>query len=166
MSWVAKKVGFRPNYLKVVEFHESGLIHFHVVLFGIKRLADKFSELTPELEKIGFGKINFLYSIRKNESAEWVWLKAPKDAKRRNPKGYLMKYLAKSTSNYQKDLALFFATNLRFFSYSYRVLKKKEKSFVVEVRFVFIGSFFILDLPDFLIDEVQKILVDEDVKWV
>ena len=166
MSWITKKVGFRPNYLKVVEFHESGLVHFHVVLFGIKRLADKFSELTPELEKIGFGKINFLYSIRKIENGDWVWIKAPSDAKRRSPKGYLLKYFNKSTSSYQKDLALFFASNLRFFSYSIRVLKKKEKSFVVEVRFVFIGSFFILDLPDFLVDEVQKFLAKEDVKWL
>jgi hypothetical protein len=165
MSWVTKKLGFRPNYLKVVEFHESGLVHFHVILFGIKRLADKFTQITPELEKIGFGKISFLYSIRKIENGDWVWVKSPKDAKRRNPKGYLMKYLAKSTSNYQKDLALFFASNLRFFSFSYRVLKK-DFSFVVEVRYIFIGSFHVLELPDFLVDEVQKFLAKEDVKWL
>jgi len=61
MSWLSKRLDFRPKYVRVIEFTRSGLIHYHVVLFGVWRLGDKKSELTPSLRRIGFGKSLVLF---------------------------------------------------------------------------------------------------------
>jgi hypothetical protein len=176
MSWIKKKCGFRPHYIAVNEFQDSGRLHIHIILFGISRLADKFSELTPELERVGFGKISYIYQIKRSSRGKWVWSQDKPKESRLNPRDYLMKYLSKAIYlpqeveklpleckkigagklplEYQK-VAMYWATNKRFFSHS-RLPKEGERLLIVEKKveaipvgygWVFVGSFTIWDIP-------------------
>lgn len=74
MTWVRKRLGFRPRYIRILEFTKTGLAHIHAVLFGISRLAD-IREISREWEKIGQGKIVYAYKIV-NRNGRWIWEKA------------------------------------------------------------------------------------------
>ena len=147
ISWLSKRLGFRPKYLRVIEFTKSGLIHYHVLLFNVRRICDKKTELTPYLEKIGFGKINFLYQIV-NRNGKWIPKKLL-DIKDNtevmvdgaglpsNLKGYLSKYISKVFRDIDFDegypqvdeneinpIVLYWALNVRFFTCSIDLLPK------------------------------------------
>jgi len=99
------------------------------------RIADKFRELTPELERIGFGKISFLYQIVKR-GGKWTprrLLEAERDGLNdggglpSSLRDYLRKYLRKALDvslDTLEDLGsvnpstLYWALNSRFFTYS------------------------------------------------
>ena len=145
MSWLTKRLGFRPKYIRVIEFTKSGLIHFHYLIFNVSRLGDKKTELTPHFMKIGFGKINFLYQIV-NRNGVWIPKKLL-DIKDNtelmvdgaglpsNLKSYLCKYLSKVLRDidFEEDypqvdenginpVVLYWALNVRFFTCSMDLL--------------------------------------------
>lgn len=171
MSWIKKKVKRkRLPYICVPEFQDNGRLHLHVVIFGIGRIADKKSELTPELERLGFGKINYIYKIVKRDG-KWVWAKKrPRDT-RRNPQDYLKKYLEKAIigsflfnrnssgaafeTNYSialMKLAMYWATGKRFFTYSYSALRAEDEEpdeFMIGPKlYEYVGTFNLWDLPE------------------
>ncbi len=73
MGFLSSKlaVGFRPDYLKSLEPQDFGNPHFHVVLFGVKRMMNNY-ELARRLREIGFGKIHYEYVIVKDGNGNWV----------------------------------------------------------------------------------------------
>ncbi len=125
MSWLQKKLGRRPPYIKVLEFTKKGLPHLHVVFFDVGYLADH-EEITEEWNRLGQGIINYEYAII-NRKGSWSWKKRkPRDGGR-SVKQYLKKYLLKTMS--MKDsalgtLALYWVTNRRFYTTA-RILGKK-----------------------------------------
>lgn len=104
MSWLAKRLGFRPPYILVFEFTKSGLPHIHVILFGVSRIADK-RKITQIWARTGQGRINFLYSLRYSRG-RWLKAKNARGSKQGPPKAegptfvdakaYLRKYLSKA----------------------------------------------------------------------
>ena len=118
MSWVRKRLKFRPPYIRVLEFTQSGLAHLHIVLFGISRIAD-ISEISAEWERLGQGKIVYAYKLL-NRGGRWIWAKARPRNTHQQIKNYLRKYLFKAKSNNGYN-HLYWALNLRFATYS-RVL--------------------------------------------
>lgn len=159
-SWLKKRLE-SYEYIKVTEFQldrYNGRIHFHMVFFGVDRIGDKFTELTPEIEKIGFGKISYLYQIRKDRKGEWHWLKAqPSDARNRSPKDYLKKYINKATSSKALDVhSLYWSMNVRFFTYS-RTLKLDSFTTTHEVSYVFVSSFNQFEVPMFLLEKYESV---------
>jgi len=106
-SWLRKRFG-RVSYINVIEFTDSGLIHFHIVVFGLKRVED-YRLFTRRLVGWGLGRINFMYQIV-NDNGVWRPKKVvkvdncdgaglPKDfllASRMGLRNYLKKYLTKT----------------------------------------------------------------------
>jgi len=118
-------------------------------LFNVRRICDKKTELTPYLEKIGFGKINFLYQIV-NRNGKWIPKKLL-DIKDNtelmvdgaglpsNLKSYLSKYITKVFRDIDFDgdypqvneneinpIVLYWALNVRFFTCSIDLLPKTD----------------------------------------
>jgi len=109
-AWLRKRFG-RVSYINVIEFTDSGLIHFHIVVFGLSRIED-YRVFTKRLIEWGFGKINFMYVIV-NVNGVWKPKRVvnidncdgaglPKDfvlASRMGLRNYLKKYLTKTLSS-------------------------------------------------------------------
>jgi hypothetical protein len=107
LAWFRKRFK-RVSYIAVFEFTDSGLIHFHIVVFGLSRIED-YRVFTRRLIGWGFGKINFMYQI---VNVDGVWRPRkiinidncdgaglPKDfilASRLGLRSYLKKYLTKT----------------------------------------------------------------------
>ena len=138
-----------PQYLKVAEFQlkkYNGRIHYHIVFFGIRRLADKFTELTPELERLRFGKMNFIYTIYKDRKGSWHWdkNKHPADARNRPPEDYLAKYMRKDLygSNPREDYhSLYWAVGNRFFTNSLLRTEEDKQRFKEYIELKYSGKY-------------------------
>ena len=121
MSWVKKRLGFRPKYIKVLEFTKTGLAHLHIVLFGIHYLAD-IRQISEEWERTGQGKIAYIYKLE-NRNGKWIWAKARPKKTHEQIQNYLKKYLLKSmSSNASAQISLYWALNMRFMTMSRALL--------------------------------------------
>ena len=90
--------GYRIPYIRVVEFQKNGLIHTHVLLFGIEWDTPWQEFAKTWGEKYGQGFMNKAYKVV-NDGGVWKWDNAseqPADTKGRDPADYLMKYLKKA----------------------------------------------------------------------
>ena len=152
MSYLRKLFGFRPPYIAVYEFtKESGLMHVHLVLFGIRYLMH-YRRLSYVWSKEGQGQIVHVYTIR-NDGNGWHWARMrPKDAKRgESADDYLKKYLKKALFQ-PEGLSLYWVSNKRFFTYSRvfsQYLPKKPPSLGY---YEFFGAFFVFDVPAFVFE--------------
>ncbi|MFA5407723.1 MAG: hypothetical protein WC343_03015 [Bacilli bacterium] len=124
ISYLRKKFGFRPRYIRVTEYQENGLIHLHVVLFGIdpddKELQNILKyQSADDWARCGQGRVTKAIPIHLDAEGLWQWTgKRPEDARQgESVTDYLKKYLKKSVFNPQ-DLYLYWAINSRFFSCS------------------------------------------------
>jgi len=150
MSYIRKRLGFRPHYVAVYEFTKSGLLHTHVVLFGIKHLLH-YKEISRVWSKHGQGRIIYIYQIR-NDNGKWHWVrKRPKDAKKgEGAEDYLKKYLKKALFQ-DEGLSLYWVSNKRFFTCSrfFSQYFPKRPSSLGEYEFF--GSFLEWDLPEWVL---------------
>lgn len=124
MSYLQKKFGFRPKYIRVNEFQENGLIHVHCVIFGIspeeKELLNILKyESRDDWARCGQGRVTKAIPIQIDDQGKWQWTnRRPEDSKPgESVPDYLKKYLKKSVFNPQ-DLYMYWAVNTRFFSCS------------------------------------------------
>jgi len=122
LSWLRKRFG-RISYICVIEFTDSGLIHFHVVIFGLGRIED-YRVFTKRLVNWGFGRVNYLYQIV-NINNEWKPRKVvridycdgggiPKEfsiVSRIGLKNYLKKYISKSLRSIRYINSILSASN-------------------------------------------------------
>lgn len=109
----------RLPYIRVVEFMENGLIHTHVLLFGINWVKD-FKQLAYDWGvRYGQGFMVHAYSLRKRDGM-WKWKdkkNTPDDAADKDPADYLKKYLKKAL--YSRDGFFgYWVHNKRFFTLS------------------------------------------------
>ena len=149
MSYLTKYLRKRPTYIAVYEFTKSGLLHVHIVIFGLSFLIPK-QQITKEWERCGQGTINYVYAI-KNDGRKWSWVREKPNTRNANTdvKTYLCKYLKKCLFE-SEQLVLYFVSNKRFFSYS-RVLYSSEQRNIFKVSlFYFLGTFTWSNLPDIL----------------
>lgn len=121
--WYEKETqrrGYRVPYIRCVEFQENGLIHTHILLFGIEWDRDWYDFANEWGTVYGQGFMNKAYEVV-NDGEKWVWKREkPTDAKERAPADYLKKYLIKSMYD-ESGFSLYFATNKRFFTMSQTV---------------------------------------------
>jgi hypothetical protein len=117
LAWFRKRFK-RVSYIAVFEFTDSGLLHIHVIFFGLKRIEDAY-KFMKRLEDWGFGRVHYMVSIV-NENGVWrpkVLSKyyhkidncdgagLPKDfilASRMGLRNYLKKYLTKTLKAMEK----------------------------------------------------------------
>lgn len=119
-KWYEKtchRFGCRIPYIRVVEFQKNGLIHTHLLMFGItdhyyktrkdkygntitKRYSFDWEELARDWgERYNQGIMNQVYRIQ-NVSGKWEWTSSaekPDDTAGRSPVDYLGKYLKKAS---------------------------------------------------------------------
>ena len=164
MSYLYKRLGNRPPYVNIFEPMDSGNPHLHLVIFGIPRIEDHY-KLTKILTKEGFGMVHYEYKIRKCGNT-WVWAHRkhrPKNCRTNDVKAYLKKYLIKTlffdfeACELQKmKISFYFATNKRFFTCSRSLLRLRKKQKIPNNSWLFIGSFHLLDLPDFIFEYLES----------
>lgn len=151
MSYLRRVYGFRPPYVAVYEFTKSGLLHIHLVLFGVRYLMH-YRRLSYIWSKEGQGKIVYVYTLR-NDGNGWHWAKMrPKDAKRgESADDYLKKYLKKALYDVE-GLYLYWVSNKRFFTYSrvFSSLFSDSKKCVLG-WYRFFGTFKTFELPAFVL---------------
>jgi len=164
--WLRKRFKRKIDHLAVNEFTDKGRLHIHSILFGIHRIGDKKSVITPELTRIGFGKINYLYKIV-NRDGVWMWVKnKPNMSLSLTPDRYLEKYFIKSLDFIMSGdssggggdsvniesmkVALYWALNKRFFTYS-RIPIKFNYSSSVRSMYEYVGVYNIWDIPQYII---------------
>lgn len=117
MSRLTKLYGARPKYVNVHEFQKNGLLHSHIVVFGLDYLVH-FRRLSEMWKQCGQGLIVYVYGLR-NTGDRWTWSRAkPRDAEKgKTVDSYLVKYLKKALFS-SDELELYWTFNKRFFSYS------------------------------------------------
>ncbi|QSZ66424.1 hypothetical protein RJ40_02380 [Methanofollis aquaemaris] len=110
----------RIPYLRVIEFQKNGLIHDHILLFGIDWIKD-WKQLAYEwgIEREQ-GFMVHAYVVR-NRNGRWEWKDSknrPQDAKKEeNPADYLKKYLKKALFT-EEGFWNYWTFNKRFFTMS------------------------------------------------
>ena len=149
ISYLTKYLKQRPRYIAVYEFTKSGLMHVHIVIFGLSYLLGK-DKITREWERCGQGTINYIYAL-KNNNGKWEWIREkPKDAKSsKDAQSYLAKYLKKALFS-EEQLYLYWTSNKRFFSYSRKLYRKAATKFYRESAFNFLLVCSYSNMPDII----------------
>ena len=156
MSYLTKRLRGRPKYIAAFEFSKKGLLHVHVVFFGVSYI--HHYGITKEWQRCGQGKINYVYALR-NDNGVWTWpRKRPDRAKDHNiePKDYLTKYLRKSLYpeesfegkefKKEEDMAKYYiqclhwVVNKRFWSCSRAFLDPAKQNTNLFPRYFFVGT--------------------------
>jgi hypothetical protein len=114
-----RRRGYRIPYIRVAEFMKNGLIHTHVILFGLK-WAKPFNQLAREWgEKYQQGFMVHAYVLQ-NKDKKWTWKNeknTPDDARGRSPDDYLKKYLKKALYDTSSHWG-YWVHNKRFYTMS------------------------------------------------
>jgi len=139
-SFIRKKFGMRLPYLNVYEFTKSGLLHCHILLFGTSYLLNS-KKISSLWGKYGQGKIIKIHNIKRDGKGGYTWGRnKPKDAKDGSLNSYLTKYLKKAFYD-KKTLALYWASNKRFFTYSRELYKNEKKERKESSKWEYIGAY-------------------------
>lgn len=143
ISFLRRRFRKKIDYVNVAEFQRNGMIHFHMVIFGFRWLISQ-KELSKIWKKYGMGEVVYIYRLRFSKKDEdFVFYKnKPKNTKTNSITDYLAKYLKKAFYD-KSELALFWLTNKRFFTYSRSLLTKEEEKIpkIKVKRWEFIGVF-------------------------
>jgi len=160
-SYLRKFSESKIVYLCAYEFTDSGLLHAHIVLFGLKYLLPKRA-ITYLWERCGQGTINYVYQIQ-NANGKWVWgRRKPTDAKRsESVADYLKKYIVKVMIK-EVDLWLYWVSGKRFYAYSIKYFSMEKLGKVKESMFIFFGSYNMFDMPYWL----SVFLQEQVLSWI
>ncbi len=102
-----KGISFRRKYICVNEFQENGLIHSHIVIFGIRWLAEK-ETISQDWQRCEQGRIVHIYAMT-NDGKRWLWSREkPTDSEGKAPEEYLKKYLGRVQPLLDRKQALLF----------------------------------------------------------
>jgi len=138
-SYLRKKFKKRLPYINVMEFTKSGLLHAHIVIFGVSYLMNS-QKISSLWDKYGQGKIIKIYALKEHEGT-FIWKrKKPKDCQISDLSCYLSKYLRKAFFS-KEELSLYWASNKRFFTYSRQLLKTKENKPKIK-RWEYLGVYY------------------------
>jgi len=162
MSFLKKRLGYRPSYITVYEFTKSGLLHAHVLIFGISYLIPH-EQITKEWEKCGQGSYNYIYALKKTKNG-WQYARhRPSDAKpKQTADDYLKKYLKKAQYD-EALLFLYWVFNKRFYTCSRELTISIYKKSTSGDIFIFVGSWNIYEIPAWVIEEIVPRWVIEKV---
>ncbi len=155
-----KRRGQRLHYLSAYEFTKSGLMHAHVIVFGVDYLLP-VRVISEWWQEAGQGRVVYVYRLR-NDNGRWVWARRrPRDVRAGEGAGdYLKKYLRKALRVVDNDvtsmgvsellsLAMYWVTNKRFFTYSRSLLSSRVRR-RPSGYYVFVGVFRDVDIPDWI----------------
>lgn len=150
MTWLRKRVkdlGYgKLSYITANEFQKNGLLHAHIVIFGLPYL-EHYKRVSYLWSRTGQGKIVYLYSLRKDAKG-WYWTRGkPKDAEKgQSCSDYLKKYLSKNLQDDGQDLYWLFAK--RFFTSSKTLEPEPGRPAPAPGDWIYIGSCHWSKVPD------------------
>lgn len=142
MTWVRKRVrslGYgKLSYISANEFQKNGLLHAHIVIFGLRYL-EHYKRISYLWSQTGQGKIVYIYGLRKDAKG-WYWVKQrPKDAEKgQSCSDYLKKYLSKNLQDDGQDL--FWVFGKRFYTNSTTLEPDLSRAILPPGNWVYIGS--------------------------
>lgn len=112
---IRKRFGRTIPYICSYEFTKSGLMHAHILLFGVSRLGN-MHQISTWWETAGQGSYVWAYTLR-NDNGRWLYARSrPRGADRgRTASDYLKKYLKKAVFAAETQ-ALYWVSNKRYFS--------------------------------------------------
>lgn len=149
MSYLQKRLGYRPKYVSSYEYTESGLMHVHCIVFGIPYLMPH-GIITREWERCGQGSYNYIYSLINNNGAWHYARQKPVDLKKgQTAKTYLKKHLDKGFQDVSL-LYLYWAHNKRFFTHSRCLYTAEPHDPLFPGVYEFLMTTYSYDLPDVL----------------
>ena len=156
MSFLSRKHGKRLPYIAAYEYTKSGLLHAHVLLFGISWLAHKHA-ITEDWNRCGQGRITYIYTII-NNNGRWTYSrnKPHNLAKGKTAADYLKKYLKKSIYDTEEAM-LYWALNKRFFSCTRAALSAstdQPKLYPTYPIWEFFMTATYFTMPDFIFEQV------------
>ena len=153
MSFLKKRLGYRPDYLTVYEFTKSGLLHAHVLIFGISYLIPHV-DITREWEKCNQGSYNYIYALKKTKNGWQYKRERPTDSKKgQTADDYLKKYLKKAQFD-ESLLFLYWTFNKRFYTCSRTLSAKIKNPSNGKNKFIFVGSFNVFEIPAWVILDI------------
>lgn len=140
LAYYRKKLESKLPYIAAYEFQHNGLLHVHLVIFGIKYL-DLIYRISNRWEKYGQGKIVHIYRLTNNEGSwNWAWAKPNGASKKGSADLYLKKYLRKALFD-DRELYLYWTFNKRYFSNSRALNPVIPRPRSLGRPLTFIGSF-------------------------
>jgi len=149
MSYLQKRLGFRPKYVSSYEYTESGLMHVHCIIFGIPYLLPH-GIITQEWERCGQGSYNYIYSLTNNNGAWHYARQKPADLEKgQTAKAYLKKHLDKGFQDVSL-LYLYWVHNKRFFTHSRCLYTAEDLPSLSPGVYEFLMTAYTFDLPDAL----------------
>ena len=108
MTYIRKRVkelGYgKLSYITANEFQKNGLLHAHIVIFGIPYL-EHYKRISYLWSRTGQGNIIYVYGLNKDGKG-WYWRRGkPRDAEKgQSCHDYLKKYLSKNLQDDGQDL--------------------------------------------------------------
>lgn len=149
ISYLQKKLGFRPKYLSSYEYTKSGLMHVHCIIFGIPYLLPH-GIITQEWERCGQGSYNYIYSLINDKGAWHYARQKPADLEKgQTAETYLRKHLDKGFQDVSL-LYLYWAHNKRFFTHSRCLYTAEDLGSLFPGVYEFLMTAYSYDLPDTL----------------
>jgi hypothetical protein len=172
MSWLSSEyqLGYRPSNLSVLEFTESGLPHYHIVLFGCTWLASQ-EQLAAKWSDLGTGSV---VDVRSVGSRNGSWL-MHKDGVTTTLRDYLGKSIQElvdlagmSPGEIQKQVengdvhlwrqALYWATEKQYYSCSASLKKSKDGDTLPHVTvWSFVGVADYSSIPSHVVNNAVRI---------
>lgn len=160
-SFIQKRLGYRPDYLAVYEFTKSGLLHAHVLIFGISFLIKK-DEITKEWERCNQGSYNYIYALQNTNGAWHYKRERPSDCEKGvSADDYLKKYLKKAQYD-ETLLFMYWVFNKRFFTCSRALTIHVQQVITGNERFIFIGAFNIYEIPAYILEDIPSFLEENN----
>lgn len=152
MSYLTKHFKHRPKYFAAYEYTKSGLMHAHIIIFGIPYLLPH-QVITHEWERCDQGSYNYIYSLI-NNNGDWVYArKQPKELKKgETARDYLQKYLKKGSEQPEKTF-MYWVFNKRFFTYARALYKDSWPTKASLGIYKFLMSCFDWDIPDLTLEK-------------
>jgi hypothetical protein len=151
LTWIRKKEKKEGKTFVVQKQHEftkNGMIHFHVIFYGLDRLMD-YRELRDLWNRQGGGRVVYLYRIVQ-AWGKLIWIhpevdEVPEEMQKTTAPDYLRKYLVKALHQ-DECQALYWAYGARYGSHSERIIDPAYK--VQETEWIFVGIFPEGEIPD------------------
>ena len=140
LAYYRKKRDSKLHYIAAYEFQHNGLLHAHLVLFGIKHL-DSIYSISRIWQRCRQGRVVYAYRLT-NNNGSWNWSRRkPSNASNTGSADrYLKKYLRKALFD-PDELYLYWTFNKRYFSNSRALNPATPRPKSLGRPLTFIGSF-------------------------
>lgn len=124
-DFLSKALPERAKWIKVNEFQQNGMLHYHIIIFGVNWITHK-SVIQYAWVKYGGGRILDIHTIKNDPLYGWQWARSrPEEATSGKVSDLLMAYLEKSMN--RKTGAMYWVTGIRSWTCSGNIIPKKQK---------------------------------------